>query len=822
MIAFIDRFRSTTGRSLVAAAVIVALSAPDPLLAQTTKARSTKAAKPPVQTPVADTSSAVEVAQNQTPPASQPAPPAPASTSGALGVVVRDIRIEGLQRIEPGTVFSYLPIQIGDRLTEQGSAEALRVLFATGFFKDVRVELNGQVLVITVEERPAIGVVEISGSKEFEKDVLLKAMRDTGLAESRIFDRALLDRAEQELKRQYLGRGKYNVKIVSTVTPLERNRVAIQIAIDEGDDARIKDIKIVGAKAYKESTLRGEFKLSTPTWMSWYTKSDQYSRQKLTGDLEALRSFYLNSGYLEFAIDSTQVSLSPDRKDVFITIAISEGEKFTMKEVRLVGDMLGRESEFSKLITIKPGETFSNEKLQNISKSINDRLGELGYAFASVTPVPEIDREKRQVSFVLQVDPGRRIYVRNINISGNSKTRDEVIRREMRQFEASWYDADRIKLSRNRIDRLGYFKTVEVDTAPVAGVADQIDVNVKVEERPLGALTLGIGFSSTDKFVLSGSISQQNFLGTGTNLGLEVNTSKLRQTFAINHVDPYWTDDGVSRSLSLYTRKYMPYVLDAANTYTIRSQGLGMNFGIPYTELDRFFLGASYERNQYEGNYTNVSRIKKQVDSFGSNDLDAYILTTGWSRDSRDSALAPSKGRQQYINIDYATPAGQLEYIRGTYGHQYYYPVSRSVTYAFNGEVGYGQGLNGKDFPILKNYYVGGIGSVRGFAAGGIGSRDSDGAVIGGNKKLVFNNELLFPLPGMAQDRTMRIFTYLDAGGVWRQDEKMDLATLRFSAGVGLSWLSPMGPLKLSMGSALKKEAGDHTQRLQFQIGTGF
>ncbi|NBT84866.1 MAG: outer membrane protein assembly factor BamA, partial [Betaproteobacteria bacterium] len=429
--------------------------------------------------------------------------------------------------------------QIGDRVTEQGTAEAVRVLFATGFFKDVRIELDGQVLVIAVEERPAIGIVEVSGSKEFEKDQLLKALRDTGLAESRIFDRALLDRAEQELKRQYLGRGKYNVKIVSTVTPLERNRVAIQLAIDEGEDARIKEIKIVGAKAFKESRLREEFKLSTPTWMSWYTKADQYSRQKLTGDLESLRSFYLNQGYLEFNVDSTQVSVSPDRKDVFITIVINEGEKFVIQDVKLVGDMLGRDDEFAKLITIKSGEVFNNERLQNISKSINDRLGELGYAFASVTPLPEIDREKRRVTFVMQVDPGRRVYVRNINISGNSKTRDEVIRREMRQFEASWYDADRIKLSRNRIDRLGYFKDVGIDTAPVVGTPDQVDVNIKVEERPLGALTLGVGFSSTDNLVLSGSITQQNFLGTGTNLSLEVNSSKLRQTFAVTHVDPY-------------------------------------------------------------------------------------------------------------------------------------------------------------------------------------------------------------------------------------------------------------------------------------------
>jgi outer membrane protein insertion porin family len=750
-------------------------------------------------------------------------PVAPES-SAVLGVPIRDIRIEGLQRIEPGTVFSYLPIQIGDRVTEQGTAEAVRLLFATGFFRDVRIELDGNVLVILVEERPAIGVVEVSGAKEFDKDALLKALRDTGLAESRIFDRSLLDRAEQELKRQYLGRGKYNVKVISTVTPLERNRVAIQIAIDEGDDARIRSIRIVGSKAFKESRLLDEFSLSTPTWMTWYTKADQYSRQKLTADLETLRSFYLNRGYLEFNIDSTQVSVSADRKDVFITVVINEGERFTVKDVRLVGDMLGRNSDFEKLVTIKSGDVFSNEKLQEVSKKINDRLGELGYAFSAVTPLPEIDREKGEVTFVLQVDPGRRVYVRNINISGNSKTRDEVIRREMRQFEASWYDSERIRLSRNRIDRLGYFTNVGIDTEPVPGTADQVDVNVQVEERPLGALTLGIGFSSTDKLVLSGSITQQNFLGTGTNVALEVNSSKLRQTFAVSHIDPYWTDDGVSRSIDVYTRKFEPDQLDASNTYSVQSYGAGVRFGIPYTEEDRIFLGGAFEQSKYGqvGSQPFPVQIERQISNFGGKtSLDAYTLTLGWSRDSRDSAIAPTRGRQQYLNLDYATPIGEMEFVRVNYGHQWFYPLTRSVTLALNGELGWGEGLGGKPFPILKNYYVGGIGSVRGFEGGGIGKRE-DGAALGGNRKLVLNSELLFPLPGMAQDRTIRLFTYFDAGSVWQDGEKVDLGELRASVGVGLSWLSPVGPLKLSIGNAIKKEEGDRVQRFQFQIGTGF
>ncbi|MGA0186912.1 MAG: outer membrane protein assembly factor BamA, partial [Burkholderiaceae bacterium] len=475
-------------------------------------------------------------AQVQVPRAPQ-AIPQPPSASGSVGVVVKDVRVEGLQRIEPGTVFSYLPIRVGDRLSDTTITESVRLLYATGFFKDVRVELEGEVLVVLVEERPAIGAVEVRGSKEFDQEVLKKALADSGLAEARIFDRALLDRAEQELKRQYLGRGKYDVQIQSTITPLERNRVAVSIAIDEGEDARIAEIRIVGAKAFKADDLLDEFRLSTPTWMSWYTKADQYSRQKLTGDIETLKSFYLNQGYLEFAVDSTLVSLSADRRQVFITITINEGERFTVGDISLAGDLLGQGESLQKLVSIKPGETFSNEKLQAVNKALTDRLGELGYAFANVSPIPKIDRTKRVVDFQLQVDPGRRVYVRRINISGNAKTRDEVIRREMRQFEASWYDSERINISRNRIDRLGYFAAVEVEPEAVSGVGDQVDVNVRVAERPLGSISLGAGFSSSDKLVLSGSIAQQNFLGTGTNAALEVSTSKINRTLAFSYLN---------------------------------------------------------------------------------------------------------------------------------------------------------------------------------------------------------------------------------------------------------------------------------------------
>ena len=760
-------------------------------------------------------------AQVQVPRAPQ-AIPQPPSASGSVGVVVKDVRVEGLQRIEPGTVFSYLPIRVGDRLSDTTITESVRLLYATGFFKDVRVELDGEVLVVLVEERPAIGAVEVRGSKEFDQEVLKKALADSGLAEARIFDRALLDRAEQELKRQYLGRGKYDVQIQSTITPLERNRVAVSIAIDEGEDARIAEIRIVGAKAFKADDLLDEFRLSTPTWMSWYTKADQYSRQKLTGDIETLKSFYLNQGYLEFAVDSTLVSLSADRRQVFITITINEGERFTVGDISLAGDLLGQGESLQKLVSIKPGETFSNEKLQAVNKALTDRLGELGYAFANVSPIPKIDRTKRVVDFQLQVDPGRRVYVRRINISGNAKTRDEVIRREMRQFEASWYDSERINISRNRIDRLGYFAAVEVEPEAVSGVGDQVDVNVRVAERPLGSISLGAGFSSSDKLVLSGSIAQQNFLGTGTNAALEVSTSKINRTLAFSYLDPYWTDDGLSRGFSVYTRRYDASESDGIGQYSIDSLGLSVNFGIPVSEVDRISVGAGYERQKVGGspsassNPDLVDFIRKYPDG-----AETVLLSAGFAKDTRDSGINPSKGTVSSIGVEYATPLGDYEYARLVLGHQRYYSLSRIMTYAFNAEVGVGQGLGGDEYPATKYFFAGGIGSIRGFASGTVGPKSVDGLALGGTKRLILNNELLFPIPGMAKDRTIRLFAFVDAGNVWGVNSSAN-GGIRASSGFGLSWLSPAGPLRLSVGNTLKREPTDRTERIQFQIGTGF
>ncbi|MNJ95949.1 Outer membrane protein assembly factor BamA precursor [compost metagenome] len=762
---------------------------------------------------------------------------------------VKDIRVEGIQRTEAGTVFSYLPVRVGETFTDDKGAAAIKALYATGFFKDVRIEVEGDVLVVFVEERPAIASVEFTGTKEFEKDQLTKALKEIGVGESRIFDKALVDRAEQELKRQYLSRGLYGVQITTTVTPLERNRVAVTFAVDEGDVARIKNINIIGNKAFSEKELISLLTLRTPGWFTWYSKADQYSKQKLAGDIEALKSFYLNRGYIEMQIESTQVSITPDKKDIFITINIKEGEKFTVSDIKLEGEMLGREAELTSLLQLKKGDVFSGEKLTASTKNISDRLGNFGYAFANVNANPQIDREKKEVAFTVMIDPGKRVYVRNINISGNTKTRDEVIRREMRQFENSWYDGEKIKLSRDRIDRLDYFNDVTVETPDVAGKTDQVDVNIGVTEKPTGNIMLGAGFSSADKLSLSGGVNQANAFGSGNTVGVNVNTSRLNRTIALSSTNPYFTDDGISRSYEVFLRTTRPPTVNTGD-YRIRTMGANIKFGVPFTEYDTVFFGAGVEQTEvqtYTGltNYNDSPDVyKRYVDSMngvaspsdpnsafqqGQHDGSALgvPLTAAWQRDNRDSALVPTRGRYQRANFE-ISPAGDSNYYRATYQTQYFQPLfGGSTTLALNGEVNYGKALGGKVYPIFKNFYGGGIGSVRGYESSSLGPKAANGDPLGGSARLIFNAELQMPFPGSGLDRSLRWFTFFDAGNVY-EDGFGGGGGLKTSAGIGLSWVSPIGPLKLSFGKPLNAvtegsaQVRDRTQAFQFQLGTGF
>ncbi|MBL4777188.1 MULTISPECIES: outer membrane protein assembly factor BamA [Ralstonia] len=735
--------------------------------------------------------------------------------------VVKDIRVEGVQRVEPGTVFGYLPVKVGETFTDEKGAESIRALYNTGFFKDVQIRSEGNVLVVRVEERPAISQLEFIGFKEFDKEALRRTLRGVGVAEARYYDKSLIDRAEQEIKRQYVSRGYYAAEVTTTVTPVDANRVSITFTVDEGPTAKIRQINIVGNKAFKEGDLRDEMQLSTPNWLSWYTKNDLYSKQKLTADLEALRSFYLDRGYLEFAIESTQVSITPDKKDIYLTLNIHEGEQYKVSDIKLTGELLGKQAEMEKLIKLKQGDIFSSAKLSSTTKSITDLLGTYGYAFATINPQPQINQKDRTVALTLVVDPGRRVYVRRVNVVGNSKTRDEVVRREMRQMEASWFDGEKLQLSQNRVNRTGYFTDANITTEDVPGTTDQVDVNVNVTEKPTGQINLGVGFSSTDKLVLSAGIRQDNVFGSGTSLGLDVNTSKSNRTIAVTQFDPYFTVDGISRSTELYYRTYRPLYYTGDQDYRVVQQGGNVKFGVPFSETDTVFFGIGYERTTIDVT-TNTPLAYQNYVAKNGRITNNFPITIGWSKDQRDSALVPTRGRYQQANLEFGIPGGDLQYFRAYYQHQYFYPLSKSFTMAFNNEIGYGHGYGGKDFPVFKNYYAGGIGSVRGYETSTLGPRDANGVAIGGASKFVGNVEFIFPLPGSGVDRTVRLFTFFDYGNVFAEGQPYKLGDMRYSTGFGLSWLSPIGPLKISMGFPIKRKTQDQTQRFQFQIGTAF
>ncbi|MCE2948395.1 MAG: outer membrane protein assembly factor BamA [bacterium] len=730
---------------------------------------------------------------------------------------VRDIRVEGLQRTEPGTIFGYLPVKVGERMTEEGAAQAIRALYATGFFTDVRLEVDGDVLIVTVQERPAIASVEISGAKEFSVDQLRAALRGVGLADGRIFDKAQLERAEQEIKRQYINRGRYAAQVQTTVTPLERNRVGVSFQISEGDVARIRQINFVGNKVFSESQLLGLMVQRTPGWLTWYSKHDQYSRERLSADLETIRSFYQNRGYLEFNIESTQVQITPDRRDIFITINVTEGERYTVSDVRFAGELLLPEEELRRLLRLRTGETFSRERLTESTKAMTERLGDEGYAFANVNAVPSIDKEKRTASFTFFVDPGRRVYVRRVNVAGNTRTRDEVIRREMRQFEGGWYNAEALTRSRRRVDRLGFFSEVNIETPAVAGANDQVDVNVSVVERSTGNLLFGAGFASGDGLILQGSVSQNNIFGSGNALAVQLNSGRVNRTAAISFTNPYFTSDGVSAGFDVYRRTFDPSSLGLGN-YVTKTTGLGVRLGIPVTDDVTVNVGLTGEQTDITTYADSPRRYINFVNAFGASNQ-ALFATVGFAIDRRDSRIYTTRGTFQRAFAEITIPGSDLEYFRLNYIGQYFLPVTRDVTLQLTGDIGYGEGLGGKPLPFYRNYYVGGINSVRGFATGAVGPRDTDNTALGGSHKMVGNIELLFPFPGLRNDRSVRLSTFFDAGFA---DDSFTTRNIRYSTGLAVTWVSPFGPLKLSMAQPINKEPTDRLQRFQFTFGASF
>jgi len=736
--------------------------------------------------------------------------------------VIRDIRVEGVQRTEAGTVFTYLPVKVGERIDDDKAAAAIKALYATGFYSDVRLEADGDVLIVFVQERPAIASIDIEGAKEFTKDNLKDGLKQAGIAESKIYDKSLLDRAEKELKRQYTGRGFYSAVVKTTVTPLERNRVALRFDIEEGAVTKIADINIIGARDFSEKELLRQMKLTTPGWFTWFTKDDQYSKQQLTADLESLRSFYLNRGYLEFNIESTQVSITPDREKIYITIAITEGPVYRVGEVKFSGELIVSEAELRSLTQVRTGDVFSRERVVEATKRISDRLGNDGYSFANVNPVPDLDREKRIAGFTFFVDPGRRVYVRRVNISGNQKTQDEVVRRELRQLESSWYSLEKIARSKERLQRTGYFSDVNIETPAVPGTSDQVDINVTVTERNTGSLNFGLGYSAAEKLTLQASISQANMLGTGNLVAFQINNGSVNKVYSFSYLNPYWTADGVSRGFDFFRRDVDTSTLNGVAAFHTYSTGAGMRFGIPVSEFQAVNVGVTAERTKLQVDPTAPQRYLEFIAEFGdtTNTLRGNV---SFSRDTRDSLTWPTKGWLNEVGFELGIPPGDLTYYRATYQSQAFWTPERIswLTFMANGELGYANGYRGHDLPFFKNFYAGGVGSVRAFETATLGPRDLNGDVLGGNRRFVLNLEALFPMPGY-KEKNLRLATFLDIGNVWGIDEKLRPIDLRASAGLAVSWDSPVGPLRFSFGTPVRSKPDDKIERFQFQLGKIF
>ncbi len=733
--------------------------------------------------------------------------------------VIADIRIEGLQRTDPGTVFATLPFRIGDTYTDDKGSAAVRALFATGLFKDVRLEIQDRATIVVVEERAIIAAVTFVGLKEFDKDPLTKSLKDAGIGEGLPFDRALIDRAEQEIKRQYLSRSLYGAEVTTTVTPLERNRVSVTFTMNEGVAARIAEVRIFGTRVFSERELLEQFELTPSGWFTWYTKSDRYSRSKLNADLEKLRAWYFNRGYLEFAVDSTQVTISPDKQTISIAINIREGQPYTVTAVRLEGDYLGRDEEFRRLVLLQAGQPFRGDAVTATQRRFQELFGQYGYAFARVEPRTEVDRATGQVAVVMTAEPSRRVYVRRIEVAGNTRTRDEVVRREFRQLESSWYNGSLIQLSKQRVDRLGYFENVEVETNEVPGAPDQADLVVTLKEKPTGNLNVGAGYSNAEKLTFSASVSQENAFGSGRSLGFEINTSRFNRQFSLRTVDPYFTVDGISMAVDAFYRTSRP-VNFLLESYDLRTPGLSVRFGVPFSEFDTVFVGLGWERTEL-GTSVGLPLSWLNYRTLYGNNADSFTTTVGWARDGRDSLLVPSAGRFQRVLFEYSF-AGEVRYLKTNLQYQEYWSLPYRLTLGVNAELGLGKGLGGNPFPVFKNFYGGGLGTVRVFEQNSLGTVDPTGAYIGGAKRFNVNTELYFPVPGSGNDRTLRVFAFADAGNVWAEAERVTWDSLRASVGVGLSWISPVGPLKLSWGRPIQVQRNDRIQRFQFQIGTAF
>lgn len=738
--------------------------------------------------------------------------------------IIQDIRVEGLERITPGTVFNYLPMRVGDRFDDSRSSEAVRALFKTGFFDDVRLERDGNVLVFLFKERPAIGSIQMSGNKDVKTEDVLESLKQFGFAEGRVFVQAQLDQVEQELRRQYYSAGKYGARIETTVSPLDNNRVGIVIEVSEGVAARIRQINIVGNTVFEEAELLKQFESSAPGLLSFFTKDDQYSKQKLAGDLESLRSYYLDNGYLNFNVDSTQVSITPDKKDIYITINISEGEPFTVTEVRLAGDLIVPKEALFGLVEIGAGDLFSRKKVTDTSKRLTDRIGEEGYSFGNVNAIPDIDQAAKTVALTFFIDPGKRVYARRINFAGNVKTKDEVLRREMRQQEGGWLSTTQVERGKERLERTGYFKEVNVETVAVPGTADQVDVNYTVEEAPGGRLGGGLGFSPGQGVIFNTSVVQDNFLGSGKRISFNFNNSRVNTNYAIGYLNPYFTVDGISQGFNLFYRDTNAVRANLA-AYETRDVGGEINIGFPVSENNSIFGALKYRNTQIDLLSRSGAQIRNFVNQNGS-EFDILSLSASFSYDTTNRRILPDKGTLHRIRVEGSLPTfgNSLKYYKVDYQTKWFKDLYKDFVFSLSADLGYGDAYGETtELPFFENFFAGGPRTVRGFKTNTLGPLDSNRRPLGGDTKIIGRAELILPAPFLDEyKRSFRLTGFIDAGNVYGPGQKIDLGQIRYSTGIGAIWVSPFGVVQASIAMPLNEQTGDQTENFQFTFGASF
>ncbi len=744
---------------------------------------------------------------------------------------VSDIEVEGLQRVSAGTVFSAFPVSIGEPVDEMDLAGAIKDLFRTGLFTDIEASRDDSVLILTVKERPSITSIDIEGNKNIETPMLMDALSNAGLQEGQVFRRATLERLELEILRSYIAQGRYNARVNAKAEDQPRNRVAITLKINEGDVAAIQHLNIVGNEAFDDETLLDLLELRTTSLWNSLTNADKYARERLSGDLETLRSHYLDRGYIDFNIESSQVSISPDKQQVFIAISLNEGPQYTISDVKLRGDLIIEESELRDLIPIEEGDVFNRARMTAISERLSRRLGREGYAFANVNAVPE-PNDDNTAAVTFFVEPGKRAYVRRINFDGNVSTRDEVLRQEMNQMEGGVASTDRIEYSKTRLERLGFFETVDVETVPVPGSDDKVDVNYTVVEQATGSLSASVGFSQASGVILGANVSENNFFGSGKRVSFGVNVSDSIKSANFGYQNPYYTVDGVSRGFSVFARE-TDFEEQDITSYLLDEYGGRLSFGYPTDQITRLNFGVGYTLSKVKAGVFTSQEVRDFIQNEG-NDFNNYFLFTSWRRSTLNRGTLPTDGYSLSLSADVAVPGSDLTFYKLSQKTDFYQPLNDNQTWVFRArsEIGYGDGYDGRDvMPFYEHYYAGGYGSVRGYESNSLGplatnapNDFSDPDPFGGSFLTEGSLELIFPTPFAGDSRSMRTAFFVDAGQVFDADRKFSptLDDVRVGVGVGFQWITAVGPLAFSVAKPLNDQDGDETQVFQFSLGQTF